>query len=77
MWKRLEIKCSGNIYRKKSIDALAVYAVAPTETSIAAIQEEFNLTNAWIQVWTTQQGNNMPCITEKPPGSLSKTHQKT
>lgn len=40
----------------------------PTKTARVAVEDEFNLTNAWTQEWTAQQNNNMPCITHKPPG---------
>lgn len=40
----------------------------PTKTASAAMQEGFNLTNAWTQEWNNQQANIMPCITQKPPG---------
>jgi len=36
-----------------------------------AVEDEFNLTNAW----TAQQNTNMQCITHKPPGfDLPRKH---
>lgn len=42
----------------------------PIKTAEMAVADDFNITTRWVQEWSeAQPNNNMPCITESPPGT--------